>query len=131
MVRVSRCTVLLKNIWPSSAIQCVVGSLTPTIDANFRNVLDLPKSVLGSFRPLQESSQCVLSSNSFSLAYWNLHLIVLKHYICHNVYIITYISRMISDIQKIKLFPLSVQCKGLRLRFFDYILCLVSTPQPF
>jgi len=41
-----------------SAIRRIVGSLTPTIDANFRNdCLDLPKSALGSFRPLQGSSR--------------------------------------------------------------------------
>jgi len=73
-------------------------------------VLDLPKSVLGSFRPLQGSSRCVLSSNSSSLAYWNFHLIVLKHYILPQRH-----KQLISDIQKTELFPLLiVQCEDFR-----------------
>jgi len=73
-------------------------------------VLDLPKSTLGFFRPLQGSLWCVLSNDSSSLAYWNFRLIVLKHYILSQHH-----KRLISDIQKTELFPLViVQREGLR-----------------
>ena len=66
----------------SSIIRRIVGSLTPIIDANFRNdALGHPKSALELFQRLRGSSQCVLSSDSSSLAHWNLRWIVLKPYI--------------------------------------------------
>jgi len=104
----------------SSAIQRIVDSLTPTIDANFHN--DCPGSSEISLEPFQQLrgfSRCVLSSDSSSLAYWNQNLrwIVLKPYIlsqCH--------KRLISSIQRTELFPLlSAQCEGLQWsRLFDY-----------
>jgi len=76
---------------------------------------------------LWRSSRCVLSSDSSSLAYWNLRWTVLKPYILPQRH-----KRLILGIQ-IELFPLlSVQPKGLRwLRLIEYTLHLVSTSRPF
>ena len=110
----------------SSAIRRIVNSLIPIIDANFRNDCH-PKSALEPFQRLQRSLRCILSSDSSSLAYWNLRWTVLKPYILSQRH-----KRLILGIQ-IELFPLlSVQSKGLRwLRLIEYTLHLVSTSRPF
>ena len=85
--------------------------------------LDHPKSA---FEPFQWLGylRCVLSSNSSSLAYWNLRWTILKPYILSQRH-----KWLISGIQRTELFPLlSAQREGLRWsRLFDYILHLVST----
>jgi len=99
----------------SSAIRRTVASLTPTIDANFRNDCPgLSEITLELFQQLRESLRCVLSSDSSSLAYWNFRWTVLKSYI-------------LSQRQKRLIYPknriislLSAQRKGLQWsRFFD------------
>ena len=93
----------------SSAIRRIVDSLTPTIDANFRN--DCPgSSALKFFQRLRGSSRCVFSSDSSSLTYWNFRWTVLKQYILPQRH-----KRLISGIQRTELFPLlNAQCEGLR-----------------
>jgi len=85
-------------------------------------VLDLSKSALGSFRPLQESSPCVLSSDFSSLAYWNFRLIVLKHNVINSL---GYPKNRIISVGDRPARRSSI------IRLFDYILCLVSMPRPF
>jgi len=66
----------------SSAIRSIVGSLTSTIDVNFRNdYSSYPKLALELFQWLRGSSRYVLSSDSSSLEYWNLCWTILKPYI--------------------------------------------------
>jgi len=81
------CMICIEDLPPQ--FDALLARLHPQLMLIFATiVLDLPKSALGSFRPLQESSPCVLSSDSFSLAYWNFRLIVLKHIFilfCHNI----------------------------------------------
>ena len=69
-----------------------------------------PKSAFEPFQRLQRSSRCVLSSDSSSLAYWNLRWTVLKPYILPQRH-----KQWISGIQRTELFPLlSVRREGLR-----------------
>jgi len=98
----------------SYSLSDVTVSIHGTTSIRMRRVLpwiagDL-KSVLEPFQRLRGSSQCVLSSDFSSLAYWNLHWTVLKPYILPQRY-----KRLISDIQRIELFPLlNAQREGLR-----------------
>jgi len=127
MIRMSRCTVLLKkhmtfqtsqfpstvSLYPSECIMIVLGHL---------------KSALQPFQRLRRFSRCVLSSDSSSVAYWNLRWTILKPYILP--------QRLISSIQRTELFPLlSAQREDLRWSrpsiIFDYIPHLVSTSRPF
>ena len=69
-----------------------------------------PKSAFEPFQRLQGSSRCVLSSDSSSLAYWNLRWTVLKPYILPQRH-----KQWISGIQRTELFPLlSARREGLR-----------------
>ena len=86
----------------SSAFGRIVGLLTLTIDANFRN--DCPGSSeisTWALLTMRESSRCVLLSDSSSLAYWKLRWTVLKPYLLPKHH-----KRLISGIQRTVLFPL-------------------------
>ena len=68
----------------SLAIRHIVGSLTSTIDANFRNDCSGSSEISAwAFQRIQWSSRCVLSSDSSSLAYWILELFESRIF-CHN-----------------------------------------------
>lgn len=110
----------------SSAIRRIVGSLTQSTPIFATIVLDPPKSALELFRQLRGSLWCVLSSDSSSPAYWNFCWTVLKSYTLSQRH-----KRLISGIQRTKLFPLlSAQREG-PSRLFDYTPHLVSTSRLF
>jgi len=123
----SRCTILLKNICiPSGAtVSIPSASLHPWERAT---IILNPKSALEPFQRLQRSLRCILSSDSSSLAYWNLRWTVLKSYIFPQRH-----KWLISSIQRTELFPLlSTQREDFRWsRLFDYTSHLVSTSRPF
>ena len=108
------CTICIESP-PRQLTRRIVDSLTPQQSILIFATITLghPKSGLETFRGLDSlrgSSRCVLSSDSSSLAYWNLRWIVLKPYILPQRH-----KRLISSIQKTKLFLLlSAQRVGLR-----------------
>ncbi|EGI63374.1 hypothetical protein G5I_08245 [Acromyrmex echinatior] len=103
--------------WFDSRLKVLLGNSTLLARLHQQSMLIFatialghPKSAFEPFQRLQGSSRCVLSSDSSSLAYWNLRWTVLKPYILPQRH-----KQWISGIQRTELFPLlSARREGLR-----------------
>jgi len=109
---------------PPQQFWCIVGSLTPTIDANFRNNCHGLSEISVWALSMTAEVLAVRSFDSSSLAYWNLRWTVLKPYI---------LPQVINSWSRVSKEPNYFRCwaRMLSIWIFDYTPHLISTSWPF